>query len=126
MLQVRINMNLSELTPEEQEIIERHREENRPKKPISDRERYLTTYNGDKLLKKYDLQKYAIWSIYGEDPNCDLGGAHHTPLLATLEGKLDDVINEAVKTKGFWAWGAGGEIKEIEIKKLKIKKVPQE
>lgn len=69
-------------------------------------------------LKEYDMEDEGIWEVRGEDSNCDLGGHHHNPYLFTAEGTLIDVIKKAVHTKGFWAWGAGGEIKKIEIEKI--------
>lgn len=71
---------------------------------------FLSRYNGQELLKKYSLQTEGTWEVRGEDPNCDLGGHHQQPLLGHYKGKLQDVIEEAVNLKGFWAWGAGGSI----------------
>jgi hypothetical protein len=74
------------------------------------RERFACGYNGQELLKKYRLDDEGPWNIYGEDPNCDMGGSHHKPFLETVEGPLSEVIDYAVNLKGFWQWGAGGRI----------------
>lgn len=64
-----------------------------------------TCYNGRKLLEKHDLDEEGTWQIYGEDPNCDMGGYHHTPFLETVEGRLRDVIEYAVCLGSFWGVG---------------------
>jgi hypothetical protein len=74
------------------------------------RERFARSYNAQVTLKKYRLDDEGTWNIYGEDPNCDMGGSHHEPFLETVEGPLSDVIDYAVNLKGFWQWGAGGRI----------------
>lgn len=79
---------------------------------------YLKTYNGSKLVKNHSLSESGQWQIYGEDPNCDLGGYHHQPNLGTVEGVLKDVIQYAVELKSFWTWGGGGEIRKINIQKI--------
>lgn len=77
-------------------------------------EKYINqTYAGQRLLKEYSLNDFGYWRIFGEDPNCDLGGYHHEPELGMYEGKLSDVIKFAVELKGFWAWGSGGRILKI-------------
>jgi len=54
--------------------------------------------------------KYGIWEIYGEDPNCDLGGSHINPFLGTAEGSHDTILAYA-KTLPRWdSWGGGGYI----------------
>jgi len=83
---------------------------------------YKTTYAGKKLLEKHSLDTYGVWRIYGEDPNCDFGGHHHTPFLETVEGKLSDVIAYAEQLSGFYQWGGGGEIK---LEPSTIKKIPE-
>lgn len=81
---------------------------------MTGKQKYMTTYNGRKLLELYSLDKDGIWEVYGEDPNCDLGGTHHQPKLGTFKGKLNDVIDVAVDLPGFWQWGAGGNFKLAE------------
>lgn len=81
-------------------------------------ERYLGSHTAISLLEKYNLTEYGIWSIYGEDPNCDFRGPHHTPYLQTVEGSLEDCIKHAVKLKGFFTWGSGGYITKVEVLKL--------
>lgn len=73
-------------------------------------ERYLETYSGRELLKQHSLREQGIWCVRGEDPNCDLGGPHHEPMLGYFEGTLEDVIREAVELPSFWTWGGGGRI----------------
>lgn len=83
------------------------------------RDQYENTYNFQVLVAKYSLSEYAVWEIYGEDPNCDMGGSHHMPVLGQVEGRLDDVINYGVKLSGFWQWGGGGDFRKITPKKIK-------
>jgi len=80
---------------------------------------FISRYSGTHLLKEHSLDEEGIWEVRGEDPNCDLGGSHHEPYLCTLEGKLYDVIHEAVLMHGFWQWGSGGSIKKIVPIKIK-------
>ncbi len=68
------------------------------------------SYSGTNLLKNHSLDEEGVWEIYGEDPNCDMGGHHHEPHLDTVIGKLRDVIEYAVDLPNFWQWGAGGRI----------------
>lgn len=81
--------------------------------------RFLTTYHGRGLLEKHSLDEHGQWEVYGEDPNCDLGGSHSCPYLGLLEGTLLDVIVEAVEMPGFWQWGGGGEIKKAAPDKVR-------
>lgn len=83
------------------------------------REKFLNSYSGRELTSKHSLYETGIWKIFGEDPNCDLTGHHHMPDLGTVEGRLTDVINEAVAMSGFWQWGAGGRIEKVSIRKIK-------
>ena len=72
--------------------------------------RYLKTYSGQELLKKHDLEEEGTWHVFGEDPNCDLGGYHHQPDLGYMTGRLVDVVKAAVSMNSFWTWGGGGKI----------------
>lgn len=83
-------------------------------KQQKDYEHYLTTYAGRDLLTKHSRDEVGIWQVFGEDPNCDMGGYHHEPFLGLIEGKLDDVIYEAVTYGGFFHWGGGGKIKRYQ------------
>ncbi len=76
------------------------------------------TYSGRELLKKHRLGEWGIWRVLGEDPNCDFGGSHHNPYLGTYEGDLANVITIAVELKGFWQWGAGGQIEKTNVEKI--------
>lgn len=80
--------------------------------------KYLDTYAGKHLLKEHFLTEEGVWSIYGEDPNCDYSGYHSQPYLKTVQGTLKNVILHAVILPNFWTWGAGGEISKIEIGKV--------
>lgn len=76
---------------------------------------YLKTYNGQKLLEKHSLDEVAVWKVVGEDPNCDMGGYHHQPLLGYYNDKLENIIKKAVLMPGFWSWGGGGDFVKINI-----------
>lgn len=55
---------------------------------------------------------YTVYAVYGEDPNCDMGGSHSNPFLGTVEGTFNDVLEHAANhMKGFYTWGGGGYIK---------------
>jgi hypothetical protein len=88
--------------------------------------KFLDTYNGKKLLADHTVEEYGTWQIYGEDPNCDLGGCHTEPSLGVREGRLQDVIVEAVAMDGFWRWGHGGRIDKIMAIKTKAGEVRPE
>jgi hypothetical protein len=91
-------------------------------KELTPFERWTTvSYSGVELLKKHSLDEVGIWQVFGEDPNCDLGGSHWQPDLGIHEGRLEDVIREAVEMGSFWTWGGGGTIKQIKINKVKSK-----
>jgi hypothetical protein len=75
--------------------------------------KYLDTYSGRRLLEKYTLEQEGIWEIRGEDPNCDLGGAHHQPKLGIVQGRLQDIIMFGANLDRFWQWGAGGDFEFI-------------
>ena len=78
-------------------------------------EKYLSSYDGSSLRKKYSLDEYGVWKVHGEDPNCDFGGYHYKPYLFTAKGKLRDVINKAVEHPSWYTWGRGGSIDRIEV-----------
>ena len=69
------------------------------------------SYSGKQLMEKHKLSDYGVWKIYGEDPNCDMGGYHHQPLIATVEGTLEKAIEYAVQSTAFYTWGGGGDIR---------------
>ena len=55
---------------------------------------------------------YTVYAVYGEDPNCDLGGSHSNPYLGDVEGTFEEVLEYAAKNmKRFYSWGGGGYIK---------------
>lgn len=81
--------------------------------------RYINdSYGGRQLLNKYPLDEYGVWEVRGEDENPDLGGYHHEPFIGVFEGKLKDVIMEAVAHPNFWSWGSGGSIYKKNIVKV--------
>ena len=69
----------------------------------------------EELIKKHSLDEVGVWEIRGEDSNCDFGGSHYQPHLATVTGRLSDVIEAAVELPNFWTWGGGGSIRAIKI-----------
>lgn len=77
-------------------------------------EKYMKTYNYKELVRQYDYGDAGVWQIYGEDPNCDLGGSHVRPLLATVEGEFSEVLAYAVALPNFFLWGFGGSINKVE------------
>lgn len=80
---------------------------------------YQKTWAYGYILKTHALSEYGVWRVFGEDPNCDLGGHHSKPELGTYEGKLADVIALAVELPSFWQWGAGGSIEKA-AKPIKV------
>jgi len=85
--------------------------------------KFFATYGSKDLLKNHSLDEEGLWEVFGEDPNCDLGGYHREPSLGIYEGKLEDVIRTAVTLPGFWQWGSGGRIRSIKVEKPTIIKV---
>lgn len=82
---------------------------------------YQNSWAYKRILETYTLDEYGIWQVFGEDTNCDMGGAHYMPELGTYEGKLRDVIAVAVELSSFWQWGAGGDIRKVKvIKPIKV------
>ena len=72
----------------------------------------------ERLSKKYPADQYGVWEVRGEDPNCDLGGHHHEPLLGYVQGLYGEVLDWAIEQSGFWQWGAGGSIRSTEVQVL--------
>ncbi len=68
-----------------------------------------------KLLRDCPGEVEGVWQIYGEDPNCDFGGPHIQPLLATVQGKYAAVVEHALGLGQFFTWGGGGKIERVEI-----------
>jgi hypothetical protein len=83
------------------------------KSPKENFDKYLTTWAGKHLLETHRLSDTGIWEIRGEDPNCDLAGAHYQPQLGIVEGVLEDVIMHGANLPNFWQWGSGGEFRLI-------------
>ena len=56
--------------------------------------------------------------VYGEDPNCDMGGSHISPFLGNFEGTFQEVLEHAANNvRGFYAWGGGGYVTPFKEKK---------
>lgn len=96
----------------------KNHEEKERTKAITDYHKYLHSWAGKDLLKKYKLETEGMWRVTGEDPNPDFGGHHSNPFIANVEGKLDDVIKWAVVHPMFWSWGGGGRIERIFVTKI--------
>ena len=48
---------------------------------------------------------YCVYSVYGEDPNCDMFGSHISPFLGNVEGTFQEVLEYAANNmKRFYAW----------------------
>ncbi|MFC1723963.1 hypothetical protein ACFL0V_07545, partial [Nanoarchaeota archaeon] len=47
--------------------------------------------------EKINPEEEGIWDVYGEDPNCDMGGSHVMPHLGRYAGKFGDVLAIAVQ-----------------------------
>lgn len=69
------------------------------------------------LMKKYPAEEKGVWTIRGEDPNCDFGGQHYEPYLDTVECTYKDAVAYAVTLPSFWGWGSGGSITKAPIPK---------
>lgn len=72
----------------------------------------------NRLLSEYPRDKDGSWRILGEDPNCDWGGHHHQPDLGTYQGRYEDIVDYALNLEGFFTWGAGGDIREVVMRKI--------
>ena len=82
----------------------------------------IESYLSNSYKPDYDPEEQGTWDVYGEDPNCDLGGQHHQPFLGRYEGRFIDVLAKATSLRGFYTWGGGGTIKKhnpVKVKKLK-------
>jgi len=78
-----------------------------------------------RLFSKTPSEKVSIWEVRAEDTNPDLHGPHCQKLLGYYEGKFYDVVDFALDMPGFFAWGAGGDIKEIKIEPITASKARQ-
>lgn len=83
------------------------------------------SYVRDRLLKAHGPDETGAWHIYGEDPNCDLGGPHHEPYLGVVEGKYSEVVEHALKMPHFFTWGGGGRIDKAMIEKITYAEPPK-
>jgi hypothetical protein len=68
------------------------------------------------LLTEFPKDTVGVWTIYGEDSNCDLGGFHSEPLLEVVYGTYKNVVEYAIGLDGFFAWGSGGRIVRMKEK----------
>ena len=85
-------------------------------------QRFAGQRNYNDIVGRLSLGTTGVWEIYGEDPNCDMGGSHHTPLLEVVSGRLEDVIEYGVNLPKFWQWGEGGHFKKRD---LTVRVIPQ-
>ena len=76
----------------------------------SNLDKFLQTAEGKTLIKDHSLTENGVWEVFGEDPNCDLGGSHSMPRLGAFEGELRKVLLHVVELPGFWQWGSGGTV----------------
>jgi len=72
----------------------------------------------NRLLTEHPADQFGTWEIRGEDHNADLGGHHHQQLLGYYEGVYAEIVEFAVELPGFFAWGGGGNIREMNIVKI--------
>ena len=56
--------------------------------------------------------------VYGEDPNCDMAGPHHEPVLGYFEGNRKDVEEYAKSLPNWSAWGRGGHVDELHFQQV--------
>lgn len=68
----------------------------------------------NELIKLYDPDTFGRWKIFGEDPNCDMGGHHENPYLETVDGTYKNVVKYALSLPRFIGWGSGGTIKKVQ------------
>jgi len=67
---------------------------------------------------------YCVYSVYGEDPNCDMFGSHISPFLGNVEGTFQEVLEYAANNmKRFYAWGGGGHIVPYKEKKENVEPI---
>lgn len=71
-----------------------------------------------RLLKEHSPTAVGKWKILGEDPNCDLGGSHHEPHIATVVGTYANVVEFALRQSNFFSWGSGGRIVPVAEQKI--------
>ena len=50
------------------------------------------------------------WKVEGEDPNCNMGGNHHNPLVGHFYGTYEEIVALSVNLPKFFSWGGGGKI----------------
>ncbi len=65
------------------------------------------------------MKDVKVWDIFGEDPNCDLGGPHHEPHLDTVEGTYEQALEYAKTLPGWMQWGGGGRVVAAKFPKVK-------
>ena len=72
----------------------------------------------ERLLSDYPSTKEGTWLVKGEDANPDWGGSRQIPTLGYFTGRYKDVVDYALNLPNFFAWGRGGNITEINIRKV--------
>lgn len=80
----------------------------------SNYERYMETNAFKSITQCYSLSTVAVWIVRGENPNVDMAGSQHQPILGYYAGKLEDVIRYAVDLPDFWQYGRGGDFFKYE------------
>ncbi len=81
-------------------------------------EKEVKEYLSSAYKTKYPLERYGIWDVHGDDPNCDLGGSHIQPFLGRFEGRFIDVLRYAVTMPRWRCWGQGSVGLSAPVKKL--------
>lgn len=66
------------------------------------------SHSGQRL--KENLDTVGIWKVLGEGDERGM----NQPLLATVEGKLRDIISYAITLPQFYSWGSGGDFILVE------------
>jgi hypothetical protein len=72
------------------------------------------------MSETYKSEEYGYWVAKGEDPNCDFGGPHSSPVLGYFEGKYKHVLSYAKTLPGWFTWGYGGRVEKSNIEFVKI------
>ena len=88
------------------------------KKQVNNLDKVMKCYGVRRSIEMYGLDKQGTWKLTSEDPNCDMGGYHHEPLIGYYKGTLRHVIKVASETSGFFGWGSGGSITLVSITSL--------
>lgn len=58
-----------------------------------------------KANRPENVNRVTTWLVKGADPNCDLGGSHHTPTLGIVRGTLAQALAWAKNQNQCRGWG---------------------